>query len=156
MARVTSDSDRVAELVTWGVAGHYLGDRSTSLHRSVFMLVINWRLGADRVGDHPAGAGPVAVQFRKKILVEFRQPRKLNSKITGAYNENITGVRVVKALGREDENLREFSDLTGEMYRSAYRAAWLSALFLPRCRSSAPWRWAASSGYGGFRKPMPG
>ncbi len=57
--------------------------------------------------------------------------RKINSQITGAYNENITGVRVVKALGREDENLREFQGLTGAMYRSSFRAAWLSALFLP-------------------------
>jgi ATP-binding cassette, subfamily B, bacterial len=44
--------------------------------------------------------------------------RKINSKITGAYNENITGVRVVKALGRQDANLREFGELTGEMYRA--------------------------------------
>jgi len=40
-------------------------------------------------------------------------------------------VRVVKALGREEENLREFGQLSGDMYRASYRAAWLSALFLP-------------------------
>jgi ATP-binding cassette, subfamily B, bacterial len=40
-------------------------------------------------------------------------------------------VRVVKALSREDENLREFSSLTGQMYSASFRAAWLSALFLP-------------------------
>ena len=73
----------------------------------------------------------IAVQFRKRILVEFRNSRRANSKITGAYNENIQGVRVVKALGREDENTREFQVLTGNMYRASYRAAWLSALFLP-------------------------
>ena len=38
---------------------------------------------------------------------------------------------MVKALSREDENLDEFQVLTGEMYRASYRAAWLSALFLP-------------------------
>ena len=73
----------------------------------------------------------VAVEFKKHILVEFRQVRKINSKITGAYNENITGVRVIKALGREEADLDEFQELTGEMYRASYRAAWLSALFLP-------------------------
>jgi ABC-type multidrug transport system fused ATPase/permease subunit len=50
--------------------------------------------------------------------VSFRIVRKLNSEITGAYNENITGVRVVKALGREQENLREFGQLSGSMYRA--------------------------------------
>jgi ATP-binding cassette subfamily B protein len=64
-------------------------------------------------------------------LTEFRQVRKINSKITGAYNENITGVRVTKSLTREEEDLGEFQMLSSDMYRAAYRAAWLSALFLP-------------------------
>jgi ATP-binding cassette subfamily B protein len=38
---------------------------------------------------------------------------------------------VVKALGREQANAGEFAELTGEMYSSSYRAAWLSVLFLP-------------------------
>jgi len=55
----------------------------------------------------------------------------MNSKITGAYNEGITGVRVIKALSREDDNLEEFSELTDGMYEASFKAAWLSALFLP-------------------------
>jgi ATP-binding cassette subfamily B protein len=38
---------------------------------------------------------------------------------------------VVKALLREDENTKEFQGLTTQMYKASYRAAWLSALFLP-------------------------
>ena len=94
------------------------------------MLIINWKLALIVLAIIPILV-IVAVQFKKKILVEYRQVRKINSKITGAYNENINGVRVVKALCREEENLREFGELTSEMYRSSYRAAWLSALFLP-------------------------
>jgi ATP-binding cassette subfamily B protein len=73
----------------------------------------------------------VAVRFKRLILTEYRNVRKMNSKITGAFAENITGVRVVKALGREPKNLEEFTGLALQMYRSSYRAAWLSALFLP-------------------------
>jgi ATP-binding cassette subfamily B protein len=97
---------------------------------AIFMLIINWRLALIVLAMIPVLV-IVAVQFRKKILVEYRSVRKVNSQITAAYNENISGVRVVKALGREDENMREFGQLTSEMYRSGYRAAWLSALFLP-------------------------
>src|SRR5579859_241198 len=129
MARVTSDSDRVAELLTWGLLDSTWATLNI-LSAAVFMLLIDWRLALVVLTILPVLIY-VAVQFRKKILVEFRRARKLNSKITGAYNENITGVRVVKALGREDTNTLEFGHLTGEMYRSAYRAAWLSALFLP-------------------------
>ncbi len=129
ISRVTSDSDRVAELVTWGMLDTTWGIMNI-ITAGYFMLLINWRL-ALIVGASIPILVVVASWFQKKIIREYRQVRKINSKITGAYNENITGVRVVKSLGREQGNLEEFSELTGEMYRVGYRAAWLSALFLP-------------------------
>jgi len=129
MARVTSDSERIAQLVTWGLLDATWGliNIATSL---AFMLIINWRLSLIVVSVIPLLL-VVASKFQEKIILEYRRVRRLNSRIVGAYNENITGVRVVKALCREAENLREFGLLSGEMYRSSYRAAWLSALFLP-------------------------
>ena len=95
MARVTSDSERVADLVTWGILDFTWGvmNISTSL---VFMMIINWRLALIVLFAVPILI-TVAVQFRKRILGEFRNVRKYNSQVTGAFNENITGVRVVKA-----------------------------------------------------------
>ncbi|BCY19324.1 MAG: ABC transporter ATP-binding protein [Chloroflexi bacterium] len=129
MSRVTSDSDRVADLVTWGLVdtSWAVMNISTSL---MFMFIINWQLALIVMVMVPVLVF-VAVQFRKRILHSYRSVRKLNSKITGAFNENISGVRVIKSLSREDENLAEFSQITGEMYKASYRAAWLSALFLP-------------------------
>jgi len=129
IARVTSDSGRVSELVTWGVVDTTWAvlNITTSL---IFMAIINWRLALIVSVMIPLMV-VIAAQFQKKILVEFRKSRRANSRITGAYNENIQGVRVVKALGREDQNLVEFQDLTGSMFRASFRAAWLSALFLP-------------------------
>ncbi len=129
IARVTSDSGRVADLMTWGVVDTTWAfmNITTSL---IFMAIINWKLALIVSVIIPVMM-VIAIQFRKKILVEFRNSRRANSKITGAYNENIQGVRVVKALQREDENLKEFQVLTDTMYRASYRAAWLSALFLP-------------------------
>ena len=63
--------------------------------------------------------------------MEYRDVRRMNSKITGAYNENITGVRVVKSLRREEANLDEFQDLTRPCTGPGSGPAWLSALFLP-------------------------
>ncbi len=129
MSRVTSDSGRIADLVTWGLLDVTWGALSI-VTATVFMLYINWRLGLMVFAIIPLLV-LVASQFQKRIVGEYRHVRKMNSKITGAYNENITGVRVVKALNREAANLGEFSELTGQMYRASFRAAWLSALFLP-------------------------
>ena len=149
MSRVTSDSDRVAELVTWGLLDVTWGVMNI-LTATFFMLLINWRLALVVMLSIPVMI-VVAVQFRKVILVEFRQSRKFNSKITGAYNENITGVRVVKALGREDENMREFGGLTDSMYASSYRAAWLSALFLPTVQIIGAFALGSVVWYGGLQ-----
>ena len=129
MARVTSDTGRVSDLLTWGLLDVTWAFMNIAT-ATAFMLWINWKLGLIVLATIPILI-VVAIEFRKRILVEFRASRRANSKITGAFNENIQGVRVVKALLREDENLAEFQQLTNAMYRSSYRAAWLSALFLP-------------------------
>jgi ATP-binding cassette subfamily B protein len=149
MSRVTSDSERVAELVTWGFLDITWGIMNIAT-AGIFMLIINWRLALIVFLAIPVLI-LVAVQFKKKIIVEFRQVRKINSKITGAYNETITGVRVIKAFGREDRNMQEFNVLTSEMYQAGYRAAWLSALFLPVVMLISSFAVAAIIWYGGFQ-----
>ena len=149
MARVTSDSGRVSELVTWGVLDSTWAVVNITTS-AFFMMRINWHLGLAVLLIVPVLV-VIAVQFRKKILVEFRNSRRANSKITGAYNENIQGVRVVKALGRENENLVEFQELTTKMYRASYRAAWLSALFLPAVQIVSSVALGAIVWYGGIQ-----
>ena len=129
IARVTSDSERISELLTWGILDTLWGGLNviTSMY---FMLIIDWHMALIVLAAIPVLV-VVAIQFRKKIMVEYRNVRRINSRITGSYNESITGVRVVKALGREEEDLREFGELTQGIYGSSFRAAWLSALFLP-------------------------
>ena len=129
MSRLTSDTERIAELVTWGLLDTAWA-ATNLLAASAFMLYINWQLAIVVLALMPVLI-VVALWFRRKIVLQFRIARRINSIITGALNENISGVRVVKALTRERANLSEFRGRTEEMYRASYRAAWLSALFLP-------------------------
>ncbi len=152
MSRVTSDSERVAELVTWGFLDVTWGIMNIAT-AAIFMLIINWQLALIVFLAIPVLI-IVAVQFKKKIIVEFREVRKINSKITGAYNETITGVRVIKAFGREDRNMQEFDELTSDMYRAGYRAAWLSALFLPIVMLISSFAVAAIIWFGGYQNQI--
>jgi ATP-binding cassette subfamily B protein len=154
MARVTSDTGRVSSLMTWGMLDVTWAIVSV-LSSTVFMLIINWKLGLIVFSIIPILI-LIAINFRKKILVEFRNSRRANSKITGEYNQNIQGVRVVKALGREDENLKEFSILTDKMYQASYRAAWLSALFLPTVQIVSAFALGAIVWYGGIQSQIGG
>ena len=119
------------------------------------MLIIDWKLALIVLPMIPVLA-VVAIEFRKRILKQYREVRKINSKITGSYNENITGVRVVKALVREDENVAEFGVLTRDMYNAGYRAAWLSALFLPSVQLISAFTLGLIAMYGGWQAQIGG
>ncbi|MCD4739162.1 MAG: ABC transporter ATP-binding protein/permease [Anaerolineae bacterium] len=149
MSRVTSDSRRIAELVTWGLVDSTwaIFNIITSL---IFMTIINWRLASIVLLIVPIMLG-VAVWFKTHILVEYRRVRKLSSELTGIYSENISGVRVVKALVRERRNLVEFSEKSSTLYQAAYRAAWLSALFLPLVQIIGSLAVGAVIWYGGLQ-----
>ncbi|MCA1900248.1 MAG: ABC transporter ATP-binding protein/permease [Chloroflexi bacterium] len=149
IARVTSDTGRVSDLLTWGIVDTTWAVMNIA-SSTIFMLVINWKLALIVFTIIPVMMW-IAVEFRKRILEQFRISRRANSKITGAYNENFQGTRVVKALGREDENTREFQGLTSAMYRASYRAAWLSALFLPTVQLIAALALGFIVGYGGLQ-----
>lgn len=152
MARVTSDSERVSDLMTWGVVDTTWAVINI-ITSGVFMLIINWRLALIVLLIIPLLVY-VAIQFRKRIILQYRLVRKTNSKITASYNESIQGVRVVKALCREEENLREFSELTHNMYQSAFKAAWLSALFLPVVQIISSLALGAIIWYGGYQTSL--
>lgn len=129
MARLTSDTERLSDLLTWGILDVTWAVINIST-AAIFMFLINAKLAVIVLVMLPILI-VVAFRFRTKILYHYRRSRKMNSRITGAFNESITGVRVIKALSREDDNLEEFSELTEGMFQASYRAAWLSALFLP-------------------------
>jgi ATP-binding cassette subfamily B protein len=129
MARVNSDSERISELISWG----FLDVTWAAINMITalsFMAAINWQLTIIVFLTLPVLL-VVANWFQIRILTEYRQVRKVNSRITARYNEGITGVRVVKALGREHSNLDEFRAQSGEMRNAAIKAATLSALFWP-------------------------
>lgn len=148
MARATSDTAKLADFATWMILDLFwaVANIGTALY---FMLRIHAGLGLIVAASLPPLVF-VALKFKKLILKEFRDVRSSNSKITARYNESITGVRVVKALGKEKENLAAFSRVALEMRDHSFRAAWLSALFLPVVQIVTSVALGAVVWFGGF------
>jgi ATP-binding cassette subfamily B protein len=76
--------------------------------------------------------------------------RKLNSKMTGAMNEGITGSRTVKVLVAEEQSLDEYSRITGEYRFHANRMAHLKSVFIPLVLFIGSMSTAAVLGFGGW------
>ena len=129
MSRVTSDTEKMADLLTWGITDSIWA--LTNIGFAVYyMLRLNAQLALIVVLSLPIMIF-ISFKFRVKIYYHFRRSRKANSKMTASLNENITGVRIVKALLREDQNLKNFKVLSTDMFRESYRAGLLSAIYLP-------------------------
>ena len=60
--------------------------------------------------------------FQKKLVNENRHIREVNSKITGNFNEGITGAKTIKTLVIEDRVERDFVRDSKEMKRSSVMA----------------------------------
>lgn len=129
IARTTSDATKISETVAWGVVDLVWG-ATMMFGVSVVMLIINWKLALVTLITVPVLA-LVSVFFEKKMLVSYRNVRKINSKITGLFNDGIVGAKTTKTLVREELNIEEFQDVTKEMRKTSIRAATLSAGYLP-------------------------
>jgi len=149
MAHVTSDTEQMAEFVSWGLlnVAWCFTRLGTALY---FMVLINWPLALIVFAIVPV-LWLTSLWFRRRLIAKYRRVRQLNSHITGAYNETITGVRTIKALGRERENLRGFSKQADEMYQASYQATWLSALFQPSVQLIAALAVGCIAWYGGWQ-----
>ncbi|MDR1971709.1 MAG: ABC transporter ATP-binding protein/permease [Treponema sp.] len=148
MARTNSDTGRIGELVAWGVI-----DFSWSAFYCVgviiSMFMVHWRLALIVCATIP----PLALAtwfFQKRILGVNRILRRLNSKMTGAMNEGITGARTVKVLVAEEQSLGEYSTITGEYRRYANIMARLRSIFIPLVLFIGSLASAAVLGYGGY------
>ncbi len=129
ISRMTSDTARLGETVAWGIVDLFWSG-SYILITTVAMFLLNARMALLVLSVMPVIA-VAAVWFQKRILASYREVRKTNSQITGAFNEGIMGAKTSKTLVREAANCEEFSVLTGRMRASSIRAAVLSALFFP-------------------------
>lgn len=128
-SRVMSDTNRIATMTAWNLFD-MLWSLAYVLGVFVAMLLLNVQLAMLIILVVPAIAA-LTWYFQNRILHWNRKVRKLNSKITGTFNEGITGAKTSKTLVIEEQNHRQFRELTEEMRASSVRAARLSAVYIP-------------------------
>jgi ATP-binding cassette subfamily B protein len=94
------------------------------------MFVLSWKLALVTLAVLPLLIY-ISIRLQKKMLKHQRDARKLNSRITGAFNEGIMGAVTTKTLVREEANADEFGELTGRMKQASIKSALVSASFFP-------------------------
>ena len=128
-ARVMSDTLRIAGMIAWGLVDMFWAFIYV-VSVFVIMFFLNAQLALILLLIVPCIA-ILTTYFQNKILHWNRKVRRINSQITSAYNEGITGVKTSKSMVIEKENETQFFEKTMEMHRAASRSARLNAIYIP-------------------------
>ena len=129
MARLTSDSRKLAEIISWGIVDISWGIATMS-GVLIILYVVYAPLALIITVLTPILLG-VCLLFRRRILMAYRDVRNTNSKITGAFNEGILGSKTTKTLVLEGKKVKEFNELSSDMRKKSIRAIIRSAVLWP-------------------------
>ena len=126
-ARVISDSSRIGSLFSWTLIDG-VWQMAYLVGAIIVMLVINVKLALMVLTIMPIIVLLFSV-FQSRLVRVNREVREINSKITGNFNEGITGAKTIKTLVIEDKIHDGFVADTAAMRKKTVRAAHLRGLF---------------------------
>ncbi len=129
MARATNDLNAVRMMLGPGVMYWVETVLTTVLSVSV-MAVFDWRLTL--IALLPAPLVSVAVNyFGRTIHDRFERIQAMFSDISSRVQENLSGVRVIRAYVQEDAELRRFERLNRDYIAQNLGLARVSSMFMP-------------------------
>lgn len=116
-SRVMSDTGRIGSLVSW-----YLMDCVWNITYMIGALAVMLKTNAPLtlivLVVIPIVTAVVAL-MQKKLTDANRRIREMNSRITGSFNEGVTGAKTVKTLVAEEKLYRRFTGETADMKRTS-------------------------------------
>ena len=126
-SRVMSDTSRIGDLFSWQI--HDTVAFAVYIGASVLiMFITDWKLTLLAMAIVPVITLFFSV-FQMKYFELHREVRELNSKITGDFNEGITGAKTTKSLVIEDKIYRDFTKDTDAMVKKSIAQARLHGVF---------------------------
>ena len=126
-SRVMSDTSRIGDLFSWQV--HDTVAFAVYIGASIIiMFITDWKLTLLAMAIVPVITVFFSV-FQMKYFELHREVRELNSKITGDFNEGITGAKTTKSLVIEDKIFEDFRKDTDAMVKKSIEQARLHGVF---------------------------
>ena len=128
MSRVMSDVGQLQEFLP--MVTITLGDMLSLVGIIVVMFLMNWQLAIITIVVLPLLALIMGV-WQRYARVAFIRIRYAISVVNSRLQQNISGVRVVQSMNREDLNLRQFDRVNMDHLDANLRAIRLSAILMP-------------------------
>ncbi len=126
-ARVMSDTGKIGMLCAWRLMD-VVWHGSYIICVFIMMMTVRVTLALMILLLIPVAVFLI-ILFQKKLIVLNRRVREINARITGNFNEGITGARSIKTLVVEDRIRTDFGGVTEDMRSTSFRTARTRALF---------------------------
>ncbi|OGO30184.1 MAG: hypothetical protein A2Z29_07380 [Chloroflexi bacterium RBG_16_56_11] len=129
MSRVQNDVQQVQELVTQGILA-LITSLLTLVGITIIMITMNWRLGLIMLIIVPVMVFLIWV-WQKYARQAFIRVRRAIATVNSQLQEDLSGVRVVQSLSRENENMGQFDQVNRAHLDANVTAVRLEALMMP-------------------------
>lgn len=116
VARMTADIESMAELVQWGLM-QFLSAFLLLFFAFFLLLSMSWQLTLITLIVFPFLIA-ASVKFQRDSNRAYLEVREKVGANLSALQEGITGVRVIQAYAREDEQIRRFEESNRALFRS--------------------------------------
>ncbi len=148
MARVTHDVNALSDLVSTGFV-HLLSDFFVIIGIVIIMLYLNVQLALVSFITIPF-IFFIVYYLGKKMRVAYRDVRERLADLNADVEQNLSGIRLVQALNRENINTGKFSKLSWKNLKANLKAATYFSLLFPVMTLSKVFGEALVLGYGGW------
>jgi ATP-binding cassette subfamily B multidrug efflux pump len=129
MARATNDLNAVRMMLGPGVM--YWTETSLTFAMTIgVMLFVDWRLALLSVMPAPLVSFAV-IYFGRRIHTRFEAIQGLFSTISSRVQENLSGVRMVRAFAQEEAEVRKFEVLNRDYIRQNLKLVQVQGVFQP-------------------------
>ena len=129
MSRATVDLQAVRFFLGYGLI-FFTQNLITVAIVVVALLVINWQLALIALAVSPV-LSVTAFRYAQRSHPVLKEVQQRVADVTTQAEENIVGVRVVKAFAQEGRQLERFAGGTERVFRQAILAARLQAIYVP-------------------------
>ncbi len=149
MSRITSDVTSLQELMTSGILT-VLGNVAGLFVVVFALLKLDFTLALITFAAVPILIAIMAY-WSRRARNAFIQVRQAIAVVNSTINENVSGVRVIQSLSREDENNRRFGQINRANLSANVEAGRLSAIVLPVVELVVAFATALALIVGGYR-----
>ena len=146
MSRVQNDVYSLGEFISLLVVS--LADMLSLIGVVAMMFILNAQLAAVTLAAIPVMV-VLIILWQRYARHTFLRVRYAISRVNGALQENLSGVRVVQSMNRQDVNLDMFDELNTDHLSAQMKASNLSAGLMPMVESFTGLALAATVVFGG-------